>query len=217
MRQRASNVVWISPVEGSGPAAGDVRSPDARVVADVMTRDVITVGLETPVRQAARRLLVQGVPGLVVVDANDRVAGVLTEQDLVVRLGPRRQRPWWNVFVDHDRLAREYQGAVGISVGEIMNRPVITASPRLPLASAALLFDTPGVSLVPVVDHGCLVGSLSCHGLIEALLTDPAAPGEPSNAGLVAQMQQRMAQEGSWVPGPRPAVDARGGIPELWL
>lgn len=72
-----------------------------------------------------------------------------------------------------------------------MTHPVITASPSLPLASAALLFDTPSMRLVPVVGGGRLVGTVSRQW--------------QSDTDLVTQMQAwRRNMGGSRYPAPRP-------------
>lgn len=53
------------------------------LAADVMTRELTTVGRETPLRKAARVMLKHKLGCLPVVEANGRLVGILTEADLV--------------------------------------------------------------------------------------------------------------------------------------
>ncbi|GIR25188.1 MAG: hypothetical protein CM15mP39_09990 [Synechococcus sp.] len=54
-------------------------------VADVMTQPVLTVTPDTPLQQAVQMISDHHVSGLPVVDAEGRLIGELTEQDLMVR------------------------------------------------------------------------------------------------------------------------------------
>src|SRR5689334_11347584 len=58
--------------------------PSVRV-ADVMTRDVITGRTDSPVVDLARLMIDRGISGIPIVGADGRVAGLVTEADLVVR------------------------------------------------------------------------------------------------------------------------------------
>lgn len=60
---------------------------------DIMTREVITVGLDAPVEEVARLLLGHRISGVPVVDATGRVVGVVTEADLIVRERPDAPAP----------------------------------------------------------------------------------------------------------------------------
>jgi CBS-domain-containing membrane protein len=56
-----------------------------RRVGDVMTTEIIKVQLDTRVSEIARLMSQHGVSGLPVVDAADRVVGIVTELDMMVR------------------------------------------------------------------------------------------------------------------------------------
>jgi len=194
---------------------GDDRSAETLAVADVMEHDVVCVGPDTAVHQAAWILVEHALSGLPVVDMSERVLGVVNEQDLVVRLRSRPRRPWWHLFAETDEPALEYGRVVGTTVGEVMTDPAITVSPSLPERSAALLFDRPGVSLVPVVAAGRLVGTLSRRDLVRMLITTPPATIRRPDAELMGEMQARMRDE-AWLRTPRPVVHVDDGVLELW-
>jgi CBS-domain-containing membrane protein len=184
-------------------------------VADVMTPDVTVVSPETPLHSAARLLLAEELPALPVVESTGCVVGLLSEHDLTARLAPRRARPWWHLLVDAEHLALEYRKATGLTVEEVMRHPAPTVSPGAPLAAAIRLFDDPAVDLVPVVLADRLVGALGRRHLVEQLSTVPAAAVQRSDAEIVAEMQDRMAQE-AWISKPYPTVEARDGVVALW-
>jgi CBS domain-containing protein len=210
MTRRGLEMVRIAPLKPSAEL-----EPVARTVADVMRRDVPTVSPETSVHRAGRILVEHEIPALPVVDRPGHVVGVLSEADLVARLGPRQRRPWWHFLIASDQLAREFRRAVGTTVEEVMTDPVITASPTLPLSSARLLFHTPSLHLVPVVDGGRLVGTVTRRDLLRRLVSEPEHVWE-SDRDLVTRMQTWMAAEAGWVPTPRPAVTACDGLLILW-
>lgn len=68
---------------------------------DVMTANVITVGPDTSVQDLAGLLSERGISGVPVVDAEERLVGIVSEGDLLHRAetgtdpwpGPRRS--WW--------------------------------------------------------------------------------------------------------------------------
>ena len=210
MTPRGLEKVRISPLE-----VADEQGSAARTVSDVMRLDVGAVSPETSVYRAGRALAELDTPALPVVDRAGRVVGIFSEEDLVVRLGPRRRRPWWHFLTVGDQLALEFRRAIGLTVAEVMTHPVITASPTLPLTTAALLFDTPS-RLVPVVADDRLVGTVSRSDLLRGLVREPAEPVWQSDADLILRMQEWMAEEHGWVPMPRPAVTACNGLLILW-
>ena len=195
--------------------AGCDHSSEARIVADVMTPDVTVVSPETALHAAARLLLAQGLPALPVVDSMGCVVGVLSEHDLTGRLAPRRVRPWWHLFVDAEQLARDYRKVTGLAVEEVMTHPAVTVSPGASLTSAIRLFEDPKVDLLPVVLAGRLVGALGRRHLVEQVSTVPASASQRSDAELVAEMQDRMGQEG-WISKSYPTVEACDGTLALW-
>jgi CBS domain-containing protein len=210
MTRRGLEMVRIDALK---PA--DDQEPVATTVADVMRRDVGSVSPETSVHRAGRMLVDHETPALPVVDRSGHVVGIFSEEDLVARLGPRRRHPWWHVLTAGDQLAQEFRRAAGTTVADVITAPAITASPTLPLSSAALLFQTPRLHLVPVIDGSRLVGTVGRRDLLRGLVSEPEYVWE-SDRDLVSRMQAWMAEELGWVPTPRPAVTACNGLLILW-
>ncbi|MHC4244427.1 MAG: CBS domain-containing protein [Planctomycetota bacterium] len=58
---------------------------------EIMTRDVISVGKDTPVRQAIKRMLDMQVAGMPVVAEDMSLAGIITEKDVLKLYGAADQ------------------------------------------------------------------------------------------------------------------------------
>ena len=139
-------------------------------VEDVMTRDVITVTPATPIHEAASLMVEHRVSGLPVIDAEGRLVGIISDGDLIVRQGRRKETPWWHLFFTNgEQIAREYQRAVGTTVGEVMTKPVVTISPVWGIEVAASIMDSRNIRRLPVVLDGQLVGIVSRADIIKAL------------------------------------------------
>jgi len=150
---------------------------------DVMTTEVVTVSPETTVQDLAKILSEKGISGAPVVDANQRLVGIVSEGDLLHRAETgterrvQRRRSWWLESVAaEEELARDYVKAHGRSVADIMTREVIAAEETTDLADLAMLLETKRIKRVPVVSGGKLVGIVSRANLVRALATTSSAP-----------------------------------------
>ena len=150
---------------------------------DVMTTEVVTVSPETTVQDLAKILSERGISGTPVVDADQRLVGIVSEGDLLHRAETgterrvQRRRSWWLESVAAEQeMARDYVKAHGRTVGDIMTREVITAEETTDLADLAMLLETRRVKRVPVVSGGKLVGIVSRANLVRALATTSSAP-----------------------------------------
>jgi predicted transcriptional regulator len=63
-----------------------------KAVADIMTRQITTVSVETPVSEAARLMAAKGISCLIATH-KDEPAGILTEKDLIRRVGALQKDP----------------------------------------------------------------------------------------------------------------------------
>lgn len=182
-------------------------------VEEIMTRDVITVAPETTIHRAAGLLADHGISGVPVVDDRGAVVGILSEGDLIVRQRPRPRPSRWRLFFqDGERLAREYQKAVGTTVAEVMTRTVIDVRPDAPIETAAALLDQHRIRRLPVMDDGQLVGVVSRGDLVKTLATAAPATGAAlSDAQLVREMRARVDGE-PWISSRSLLIEAQDGV-----
>jgi CBS domain-containing protein len=153
-------------------------------IEDVMTRRVITVRPETTVQEAARLMVANGVSGLPVIDASERVVGMVSDGDLILRQRRPKVRPWWRLFFENaEDLAREYRKLVGFTVGEVMTQPALVISPVFGIETAAAIMDNRRIRRLPVVQDGRLVGIVSRGDLIRAIAAPDQKLSEPEQSG----------------------------------
>ena len=136
-------------------------------VGDVMTRDVVSVTPETPLKDVAAVLVERGVSGLPVCDADGAVVGVLSEADLLVKQGGSPQRPgglfaWLVETASAPDLAK----LRARTAGEAMTAPAITVPAGSSVSEAARTMVSLGVNRLPVVEDGRLVGIVSRADLV---------------------------------------------------
>ena len=101
------------------------------IVADVMTRNVISIAPDATVEEAVNLMLSRHISGLFVVDKAGDLAGILTEGDLLRReeLGTERHRPWWlRLLASPARQAADFTHANGRHVRDVMTEDVLSVA-----------------------------------------------------------------------------------------
>lgn len=138
-----------------------------RTIGQVMTTDVVVTRPETSFKDAVRLLRAAGVSALPVVDEADRLIGIVSEADLLVKEAGENPGGWFGRI----RRRREARKAAGVNVSSVMTAPVITVSPGDTLATAARVMHAKGLKRLPVVEAGGrIVGIISRQDLIRIYL-----------------------------------------------
>lgn len=126
--------------------------PTSMPVRRWMRQPVVTVGLDTPVREAVRLMRSRQVRHLPVLDADGRLAGIVTDRDLrQVVFDPAVQ----------ERLGDASDALEAIPMREIMTWGVVTVQPGTDVRHAARLMHERKIGALPVVEHGRVVGILT--------------------------------------------------------
>jgi CBS domain-containing protein len=132
-----------------------------KTVRDVMTRSVLSVRPDTPIKEVAELLIKHRISGLPVVDAQGAVVGVISEGDLLVkerRPGAIRHRPLARLFGESAETRRLLAKAEARTAGDAMTAPAITIEADRAVGVAASLMIERQVNRLPVTDAGALVG-----------------------------------------------------------
>src|SRR5262245_2689339 len=106
---------------------------------DVMVPNVITVGANATVAEAAAILLNNHISGAPVVGGKGELIGIVSEGDLIRRpeTGTARRPSWWLSLLASERtLAIEYLKSHSRNVADVMTRDGITADPTRRLATS---------------------------------------------------------------------------------
>ena len=138
-------------------------------VQDVMTREVVTVRFQTSYHDIVGLMAARGVSAVPVIDDFDRVLGVVSEADLLLKIeygsedAPR--------FFEWGTRKKEKVKAHGATAAELMSTPPVTVLPNTSLTAAAKLLDREHVKRLPVInDIGRLVGIVSRSDLLSVYL-----------------------------------------------
>ncbi|MDQ7842308.1 MAG: CBS domain-containing protein [Armatimonadota bacterium] len=141
---------------------------------DVMTRQVITVRPETPVKEVAGLMLTHRVSGLPVVTLTGELVGIVTEADLLYKETPPESeggRPRRGLL-PLGRAAEAVRKAEGVRAQDVMTAPVVTVGEATPLREVAALMVRRRINRVPVIRDGRLVGIVSRADVLRALTRD---------------------------------------------
>ena len=126
-------------------------------VKDVMTAEVVAVRRDATFKELAAVLRRYRVSALPVVDDAGRVIGVVSEADLLAK--EALADPGVMAEVLHRRDVRK---AEGLTAGDLMTSPPVTAAPEDPIGQAARMMHFMRVKRLPVVNSGGqLVGIVS--------------------------------------------------------
>jgi len=122
--------------------------PAATTARELMSSPVRTIRPDTTVDQAQRILLRYGHSGLSVVDAEDRLVGIISRRDLDIAL---------------------HHGFSHAPVKGYMTTAVKTITPQTPLPEIEQLMVTYDIGRLPVVDQGQLVGIVTRTDVLRQL------------------------------------------------
>lgn len=135
----------------------------SRSVAAVMSRRVVTVGMDNTLAVVQRIFREHQFHHLLVLDG-ERLAGVISDRDLLKALSPRLGT---GAETERDRATLNKR------VHQVMSHHVVTIGPEATAAEAARLMLGKDVSSLPVVAaDGILAGILTWKDLLRALLAD---------------------------------------------
>ena len=136
-------------------------------VRELMTREPLSVPVDTPVVDARRLMLERRIRHLLVKDGG-RLAGIVTDRDIRLNLpSPATSLSVWEI---NYLLAR-------MTVASVMTSTVITVDPNRDVAEAASIMLDHKVGALPVVDGGTVVGIMTETDILRAFtrLEAPAA------------------------------------------
>jgi CBS domain-containing protein len=156
-----------------------------RKVRDVMTTEVVTVPSDMRFKELAALLDQLKVSALPVLGPGGRVAGVVSEVDLLRKEeyqdDPNAKRPpRWRRRADQAK-------ARGCTAADVMSAPAITVTPEASVVAAARLLHRHHIKPLPVVEaDGRLAGIVTPHDLLRVYLrSDADIRGEIINDILV--------------------------------
>ncbi len=190
------------------------------IASDVMTRNVISVPPGATVAQAAELMLERGISGLLVVDASDTLAGIVTEGDLLRRteLGTERRRSWWlRLIASPGRQAADFTRTHGRRVADVMTHDVISVPLNAALEEIVALMEEHRIKRVPVLEGDRVVGVVSRADLLRALAAAAREHGAVAadDSTIRGRILDSLGRE-TWVPKTTLNVTVVNGVVDLW-
>jgi CBS domain-containing protein len=140
-------------------------------VRDVMSRDVVSVSRDMPLKELAALLSERRISGVPVVD-DERVVGVVSEADVLMKQVGRpvsRRRPLEWIFGEQQD-PEELRRRLASTAGDAMTAPAVTIDAGRSLREAAALMVDAKVNRLPVTTDDRLVGILTRADLVRAYL-----------------------------------------------
>jgi CBS domain-containing protein len=116
------------------------------IARDIMTRKVCTISPEASAQEVAQLLDSHRISGAPVVDANDKLIGIITEADIISK-------------VNRD----------GLCVADIMSHELIVVNEETDVSEIAMLLTERKIKRVPVVQDSKLVGIVSRADIVHAV------------------------------------------------
>lgn len=196
-----------APPAASPPQPSSPPQAKMPLVREVMDVPAASLRDDLPYRDIARLLAREQVGAVPVVDTEDHVVGVVSENDLLAKVAfeASGHRPGRRGRLRERRM----QGKVrGETAADLMTSPAITVLPGATVAEAAWLAALSRLKRIPVTDReGRLVGVVRRSALLQALIRD--------DAGIRAEVEARI--EAYCPPGDRETVEVavHDGIVEL--
>jgi CBS-domain-containing membrane protein len=138
-------------------------------VGDIMTKNVVSITRDADLHETARLLSENRISGMPVIDGENRVIGVISEADLLLLAGMKREHTFRDVLrsiLGEPLPARKK----GTRVEHVMSFPPVTAKTYDDVAEVANILDERRIKRLPVVaDDGKLIGIISRADIIRAI------------------------------------------------
>ena len=116
------------------------------IARDIMTRKVYTISPEASVQEAAALLTRERISGVAVVDKDDRIIGIVTQADIIGKVGQ-----------------------TGLRVADIMSAEVISVGEETRVSEIAMLLSKHHIKRVPVMCHDKMVGTVCRADIVRAV------------------------------------------------
>lgn len=187
---------------------------------DIMSGNVVCVGVTESVFDAAEILLNARISAAPVVNDKGAVIGIVSEADLLRRaeIGTDSKKGWLARLLDSESsAAHDFVAANTRRVADVMTREVVTADLDTPLRDLVDLMERHGVKRVPIVNDGVLAGVVSRADLLRALLSrEPDGPVLQPTDRALREAVVAAIEKHPWSSRWPINVFANDGVVHLW-
>jgi predicted transcriptional regulator len=159
---------------------------EAKLIRDIMTREVVTVGPASEVSKIAALMVKYNLTGLPVV-RKGAVVGIVTDSDLVSQKSNIHAPQFLSAlhsFVmlnSSKNVEKEIMKLLGSKAEDIMTSPVISMKSSDPISRLATKMVETKANPIPIIDNGKLVGIVSRHDLLKIISSEAAQKAAQEN------------------------------------
>ncbi len=214
-------VIWEMSAKLFGMGGAEREGSEPMLAKDIMTPNDITIAPSLGDEEIAQLLLSCNISGVPVVDAEDRLIGLVSEGDLLRRRegGMERHRSWWlSLLASPEERAREFVKTRGRRAEDVMTRKVVTVTADTPAGEIARILERRRIKRVPVVEDGKIVGIVSRANLLHGLATHKeriSVTPSPDDRAIRERVQALVAKK-DWITHGSFNVLVADGAVELW-
>jgi len=140
---------------------------------DIMVRDVITVGTDVEIEELCEIMQIHNIKGVPVVDDEERLIGIVTQDDLVygqmgVRENVKESREIGQLVRGGPPMAGGEEDGPRF-VAEIMTSPAISAEEETAVEDLCRTMWTLRIHRIPILRNGRVTGIVSSMDLCKAI------------------------------------------------
>ncbi|MDX1375744.1 MAG: CBS domain-containing protein [Burkholderiales bacterium] len=188
---------------------------------DVMTPNVVSVPADLSVPEIAKLMIERRISAVPVVDAAQKVVGVISEGDLIRRPELETDKPrsrWLRFFMSDEDRARDFVKTHGLRARDVMSRPVVSVSPEASLTDVVNLMTARSIKRVMVLEQGKLAGVVTRADLLRVLHAREALPkeGVPQDDVSVRERILKTIDAQGWAASAIINVQVTNGTAHLW-
>lgn len=141
-------------------------------VSDIMTKNFLAVGPETPIYKVQSLLIRYHLNDVLVTDSENKLLGIVTYSGICCKLLPAYDELMKDnyYFLDPELFEDRLVDIINLPVKEIMTTNVITTDPDAFAIKAGALMTAKKVKQLPVIENNRLVGVISRTDITWGLL-----------------------------------------------
>ncbi|MDX9752550.1 MAG: DUF190 domain-containing protein [bacterium] len=153
----------------------NVKVENLHYVAEIMDREMETVSPDTPIEEVIRRIELSPLHRIAVVDREGRLAGIISDRDLLVKFATRKHSLWSLVLrniplLNSSQFADEiHKCAQAQTAADVMTTDLITVREDSPIHTAIRHMTEHQIKRLPVIDEkGLFKGMISRDAVLRA-------------------------------------------------
>jgi CBS domain-containing protein len=140
---------------------------------DIMTRKVVTIRKGASIEEALRLMAEKEVSGLIVVDQDDNMEGIITEKDVLLKGQAPVETPKLGLYgpwlLPDEVIAEMYKRSRSDRVEEAMTRQVVSYSEDSAVTDIARAMIEHNINRIPITEGRKVIGVVGRGDIVRAM------------------------------------------------